>query len=176
MALPENALRVMCLVPEGSGAALASQRLLASTPRALLPPTCGEPSGDPFARYIPRAFSLQGIFPDPWCARTGPLMPKVGRKSCHSELAGGISRYGSKYGPPRVDLSEVVQMKRNPKPNYSLSIALRRNALRVTWSPPEARGSAPADRRLLASTPASEPRSPIRRPIWQVRSRNVPAP
>ena len=31
IAVLENALRVMWLVPEGSGAALASQRLLAST-------------------------------------------------------------------------------------------------------------------------------------------------
>ena len=98
------------MVPEGWEAALASQRLLGT----LLPPTRGEPSGDPFARYVLTAFRLQGIFTDPWCARTGPLMPKVGRKCCHSWLAGDISRYGSKYGPRIVDLSEVVQMKRNP--------------------------------------------------------------
>ena len=106
----ENALRVMWLVPEGSGAALASQRLLASTPAS----EPRGPSGNPFARYILPAFSLQGIFPDPWCARAGPLMPKVGRKCCHSWLAGGIFRYGSKYGPPRVNSTEVANMKRIP--------------------------------------------------------------
>ena len=80
--------------------------------RALLPLTCGEPSGDPFARYILPAFPLRGIFPDPWCARAGPLMPKVGRKCCHNWLAGGIFRYGSKYGPRIVDSTEVANMKR----------------------------------------------------------------
>ena len=71
-------------------------------------------TGDPFGGYVTAAFSLQGIFPDPWCARAGPLMPKVGRKCCHSWLAGGIFRYGSKYGPRLVDSTEVANMKRIP--------------------------------------------------------------
>ena len=82
--------------------------------QALLPASPADPSGDPFARYIPRAFPLQGIFPDPWCARASPLMPKVGRKCCHSWLAGGIFSYGSKYGPRLVDSTEVTNMKRTP--------------------------------------------------------------
>ena len=89
-------------------------RLTSGCWQAHLLPTRGEPSGDPFARYIPRAFPLQGIFPDPWCAQIGPLMANVGHKCCHTWLAGGIFRYGSKYGPRIVDLSEVVQMKRIP--------------------------------------------------------------
>ena len=89
-------------------------RLTGGCSRALLPASPADPSGDPFARYIPRAFPLQGIFPDPWCARAGPLMPKVGRKCCHSWLAGGIFSYGSKYGPRLVDSTEVANMKRTP--------------------------------------------------------------
>ena len=82
--------------------------------RALLPASPADPSGNPFGRYIAPAFSLQGIFPDPWCAPLGPLMPKLGRKCCHSELAGDISRYGSEQGSPITDSTEVAEMKRNP--------------------------------------------------------------
>ena len=89
-------------------------RLTGGCSRALLPASPADPSGDPFGRYIAPAFPLQGIFPDPWRARAGPLMPKGGRKCCHSWLAGGISRYGSKYGPPRVNSTEVAKMKRDP--------------------------------------------------------------
>ena len=53
-------------------------------------------------------------------------------------------------------MSEVAKMKRNPQPNYSLSIALQENALRVTWLLRMASGSAAADLRLLAVTPATE--------------------
>ena len=100
----ENALRVMWLVSEGSGATLASQWL----------PSRGEPSGDPFARHTPPAFSLQGIFPDPWCAPTGPLTPNLGQKRGREQLAGDISRYGSEQGSPITDSTEVAKMKRNP--------------------------------------------------------------
>ena len=42
-------------------------------------------------------------------------------------------------------------MKRIPSPNYSLSIAMQENALRVTWLMPWTSGSAAADPRLLAA-------------------------
>ena len=105
----ENALRVMWLMPEGSGTALASQRLLASTSASP-----ADPSGDPFGRYIAPAFSLQGIFPDPWCAPLGPLTPNLGQKRGREQLAGDISRSGSKKGSPITDMTEVAKMKRNP--------------------------------------------------------------
>ena len=60
------------------------------------------------------AFSLQGIFPDPWCGPLGPLTPTLGQKRAREQLAGDIFRYGSKYGPPTVDSTEVAKMKRNP--------------------------------------------------------------
>ncbi len=44
-----------------------------------------------------------------------------------------ISRYGSKNGSPTRDSTEVAKMKRIPQPNYSLSMAVPENALRVTW-------------------------------------------
>ena len=82
--------------------------------RALLPARPGDPSGDPLARYIPRAFSLQGIFPDPWCAPLGPLTPNLGQKRGREQLADDISRYGSEQGSPITDSTEVAKMKRNP--------------------------------------------------------------
>ena len=60
------------------------------------------------------AFSLQGIFPDPWCGPLGPLTPTLGQKRAREQLAGDIFRYGSKYGPPTVDSTEVAKMKGNP--------------------------------------------------------------
>ena len=48
---------------------------------------------------------------------------------------------------------EVVRMKRIPLPNYSLSIAVQENALRVTWLMRVTFGSAAADPRLLAAAP-----------------------
>ena len=82
--------------------------------RALLPASPGDPSGDPFGRQTPPAFPLQRIFLDPWRAPAAPLTPTVAQKPAQRRLAGGISRYGSKYGSPIVDMTEVVKMKRNP--------------------------------------------------------------
>ena len=82
--------------------------------RALLPASPADPSGDPFRGYVTAAFSLQGIFPDPWCAPLGPLTPNLGRKRGREQLAGDISRYGSKKGSPIIDSTEVAKMKRNP--------------------------------------------------------------
>ena len=67
-----------------------------------------------FGGYVMAAFSLQGIFPDPWCAPLGPLIPNLGQKRDCKQLAGDISRYGSKQPSPIVDMSEVAKMKRNP--------------------------------------------------------------
>ena len=75
----------------------------------LLPESPGDPSGDPFRRYVPPAFSLQGIFSDPWCAPTGPLTPNLGRKRGHKQLAGDILRYGSEQGSPIADSTEVAK-------------------------------------------------------------------
>ena len=95
------------LVPEGSGAAsFCSQPLLPASP--------ADPSGDPFGRHTPPAFSLQGIFPDPWYAPLGPLTPNLGQKRGRERLAGDISRYGSEQGSPIIDSTEVAEMKRNP--------------------------------------------------------------
>ena len=74
----------------------------------------GDPSGDPLGRYILTAFPLQGIFPDPWCAPTGPLTPNLGQKRGREQLAGDISRYGSEQGSPIIDSTEVAKMKKNP--------------------------------------------------------------
>ena len=82
--------------------------------RGLLPASPADPSGDPFGRYIAPAFSLQGIFPDPWCAPLGPLTPNLGQKRGHEQLAGDISRYVSEQGSPIIDSTEVAKMKRNP--------------------------------------------------------------
>ncbi len=106
----ENALRVMWLVPEGSGAALASQRLLAATPATEPLRAIRRPIG----RYVTPAFPLHGIFQDPWRARAGPLTPNLGQKRGREQLAGDISRYGSEQGSPITDMTEVVKMKRNP--------------------------------------------------------------
>ena len=89
-------------------------RLTGGCWRALLPPSPGDPSGDPFGRQTPPAFPLQRIFPDPWRAPAAPLTPTVARKPAQRRLAGDISRYGSKYGPRLVDSTEVAKMKRNP--------------------------------------------------------------
>ena len=103
-------------------------------------------------------FSLQRIFPDLACAPLGPLTPNLGQKCAQERLAGGIFEKPSNLEPPMANSTEVTKMKRIPQPNYSLSSPMQEDALRVTWSLPEASGAAAADRRLLASTPASEPR------------------
>ena len=59
-------------------------------------------------------------------------------------------------------------MKRIPSPNYSLSIAVQENALRVMWLTLGASGAAAADQRLLAATLASEPRCAISAAMRQV--------
>ena len=82
--------------------------------RALLPASPGDPSEVPFRRYILPAFPLQRIFLDLWCAPLAPLTPTVARKAAQRRLAGDISRYGSKYGSPMANMSEVAKMKRNP--------------------------------------------------------------
>ena len=84
-------------------------------------------------RHIPPAISLQRIFPGMPCARLGPLRSAVARKGLHSRLAGGIFEYSFKNHPPIRYLSEVASTKRIPSANYSLSIALQENALRVMW-------------------------------------------
>ena len=89
-------------------------RLTGGCSRALLPASPGHPSGDPFGRYVTAAVSLQGIFPDPWCAPLGPLTPNLGQKRGREQLAGDISRYGSEQGSPIIDSTEVAKMKRNP--------------------------------------------------------------
>ena len=60
------------------------------------------------------AFSLQRIFPAMPCARLAPLRSAVGQKGLHLRLAGGILEKIAKHGPPMTNMSEVVQMKRNP--------------------------------------------------------------
>ena len=89
-------------------------RLTGGCWRALLPASPGDPSGDPFGRQTPPAFPLQSIFLDLPRARGAPLTPTLGQKCGWERLAGGISRYGSKNGPPTVDSTEVAKMKRNP--------------------------------------------------------------
>ena len=89
-------------------------RLTGGRWRPLLPASPGDPSGDPFGRQTPPAFPLQRIFLDLPCAQLGPLTPTLGQKCGLERLAGGISRYGSKNGPPTVDRTEVAKMKRNP--------------------------------------------------------------
>ena len=89
-------------------------RLTGGCWRALLPASPGDPSGDPFGRQTRPAFPLQRIFPDTPRAGTGPLTPTLARKAAQERLAGDISRYGSKYGSPTVDMTEVAKMKRNP--------------------------------------------------------------
>ena len=72
------------------------------------------------------------------------LMPHQQHVHRHGTLlAGGIFEKIAKYGPPAVNKTEVVQMKRIPLPNYSLSIALQENALRVMCLLRETPGSAP---------------------------------
>ena len=89
-------------------------RLTGGCSQALLPPSPGDPSGDPLERQTLPAFPLQRIFLDlPW-ARLGPLTPTLGQKRAREQLAGDIFRYGSKYGPPTVDRTEVAKMKRIP--------------------------------------------------------------
>ena len=74
-------------------------RLTGGCSRALLPASPADPSGDPFGRYVTAAVSLQGIFPDPWCAPLGPLTPNRGQKRGPEQLAGDISCYGSEQEP-----------------------------------------------------------------------------
>ena len=57
-----------------------------------------------------------------------------------------------------INRREVARMKRNPSPNYSLSIAVLENALRVTGMLRGTSGAAPAEPRLLPATPAPKPR------------------
>ena len=89
-------------------------RLTGRCSRAFLPASPGDPSDDPFGRYVRAAFQLQRIFPDTPRAGTGPLTPTLGQKAARERLAGDISRCGSKNGSPTVDSTEVVKMKRNP--------------------------------------------------------------
>ena len=49
-------------------------------------------------------------------------------------------------------------MKRIPSPNYSLSIAVQENALRVTGMLRGTSGADPGERELLPATPAPKPR------------------
>ena len=88
-------------------------RLTGGCWQALLPASPGDPSGDPFGRQVTAAFSLQGIFPDTPRAGTGSLTPTVAQKPAQRRLAGDMSRYGSKYGSPMANSTEVAQMKRN---------------------------------------------------------------
>ena len=82
--------------------------------QALLPASPGDPSGDPFGRYVRTAFQLQRIFPDTPRAGTAPLTPTVAQKAAQERLAGDISRCGSKQPSPIRDSTEVAKMKRNP--------------------------------------------------------------
>ena len=59
-------------------------------------------------RYTPRKIKVRDFSPG------DPLTPTLGQKCGLERLAGGISRYGSKNGPPTVDSTEVPKMKRIP--------------------------------------------------------------
>ena len=66
------------------------------------------------ATGVMAAVSLQGIFPDPWCAALGPLIPNLGQKRGCEQLAGDISRCGSEQRSLITDSTEVAKVKRNP--------------------------------------------------------------
>ena len=72
-----------------------------------------------------------------------------------------IQRLDPEKGPENhrraTNITEVGLMKRIPSANYSLSIALQENALRVMCLKRGTPGSAPAEPELLQRRPAHQP-------------------
>ena len=100
--------------------------------------------------------SAPRLSPEVWCAPLGPS----GRAASLGAENSQIQRLDPEKSPENhrqnTHSDEVGPTKRIPSANYSLSIALQENALRVTWLLQMTSGSAAADLRLLAVTPATE--------------------
>ena len=102
-------------------------------------------------------FLIPKLFPEIWCARLAPSSPAASLGAENSK----IQRLDLEKSPENhsraTDSNEVGPMKRIPSANYSLSIALQENALRVMCLTRGTPRSAPGEPELLQRPPAHQP-------------------
>ena len=101
--------------------------------------------------------SAPRLLPGVWCAPLGPSGPATSHWLNNSQ----IQRLDLEKSPENhrraTDSDEVGPMKRIPSANYSLSIALQENALRVMCLSRGVPGSAPGEPGLLQRRPPHQP-------------------
>ena len=105
-------------------------------------------------RVRSRIISAPRLSPEVWCAPLGPSGPAASHWLDNSQ----IQRLDPEKSPENhrraTHITEVGPMKRIPSANYSLSIAVQENALRVTSVVPGDSGAAAAGRRPLPAAPS----------------------
>ena len=101
--------------------------------------------------------SAPRLSPEVWCAPLGPSSPAASLGAENSS----IQRLDPEKSPENhrraIHITEVASTKRIPSANYSLSIALQENALRVMCLTRGTPGSAPAEPGLLQRRPPHQP-------------------
>ena len=124
IALQENALRVMCLTRGRPGTAPGEPELLQTRP-------AHQPWWALMQRVRSRIISAPRLSPEVWRALLGPSGPAASHWLDNSQ----IQRLDPEKSPENhrraTNITEVASTKRIPSANYSLSIALQENALRV---------------------------------------------
>ena len=108
-------------------------------------------------RVRSRIISAPRLSLEVWRALLGPSGPAASHWLDNSQ----IQRLDPEKSPENhrraTNITEVASTKRIPSANYSLSIALQENALRVMWLTRGAPGSASGKPQLLQSRSAQQP-------------------
>ena len=108
-------------------------------------------------RVRSRIISAPRLSPEVWCAPLGPSGPAASHWLDNSQ----IQRLDPEKSPENhrraTNITEVASTKRIPSANYSLSIALQENALRVMCLPRGTPRSASGEPGLLPRRPAHQP-------------------
>ena len=143
-----------CACPGGRlGPSLVNQSCF----RSVLRTSPGETMRALMRRVRSRIISAPRLSPKVWCAPLGPFGPAASHWLDNSQ----IQRLDPEKSPENhrraIHITEVGPMKRIPSANYSLSIAVQENALRVMCLTRGTPGSASGEPGLLQRRPAHQP-------------------